>query len=293
MNTTERKLIVDAELKALIPPLTRDERQGLEVDILEDGCRESIKVWRTDEGDVIIDGYNRHEVCTEFHLNFKVEVIDGIETREDAKRWMIANQFHRRNLNESQRASLASLLGNLELGANQYTGKTEEDVPEHLPHKSLEEGAQICAPSQKNVAEQFNVSRRSVQYARKVHEHGIPELSRMLTEGTVSVSAAADVASLPEEEQEQIVEGGPESVVAAAREIRNNKKVVEAPESDINADGVIHCAQCGTSAKVVKDFDIFQGVRYYVICENEDCCVQTCMRKKREEVLEIWNKRVK
>jgi len=279
MNTTERNLIVDAELKALIPPLTRDERHGLEADILEDGCRESIKVWRTDVGDIIIDGYNRHEVCTEFHLKFEVEVIDGIETREDAKRWMIANQFHRRNLNESQRAALAGLLADVDHGGD---------------HKSSNFKAQICAlKTQTDVADQFNVSRRSVQYARKVHEHGVPELSRMLTEGTVSVSAAADVASLPEEEQEQIVEGGPEAVVAAAREIRSRKKTIATPESETNADGVIHCAQCGTSAKVVKDFDIFQGVRYYVICENEDCCVQTCMRKKREEVIAIWNKRVK
>lgn len=60
----------------------------------------------------------------------------------------------KRRLNESQRAMAAAKLANLARGANQH--------------------AQICAPSQSDAADMLNVSRRTVQAAREVTDHGAP-----------------------------------------------------------------------------------------------------------------------
>ena len=54
------ELKVDAEFKALIPPLRLDERSELEASIEVDGCRDPLTVW---DG-TIIDGHNRYEICT-------------------------------------------------------------------------------------------------------------------------------------------------------------------------------------------------------------------------------------
>ena len=43
--------------------------------------------------------------------------------------------------------------------------------------------AQICAPSQGRAGELLNVSRRTAQYAREVHEHGAPDLVSAVERG--------------------------------------------------------------------------------------------------------------
>ena len=47
----------------------------------------------------------------------------------------------------------------------------------------------------------LNVSVRSVQHAAVVRDHATPALAQAVERGEVSVSAAADVARLPEPEQ--------------------------------------------------------------------------------------------
>lgn len=295
MNINASTIIVDAEFRDLIPPLTPDEREGLEADILCDGCLDRLKIWHTEEGDVLIDGHNRKEICDRHGFPYETESIPGLESRDDVKKWIIQHQRHRRNLNETQRAMLAGMLADVERGGgrgNQYTGGK----------------VQICALTQDKVAEQFNVSRRSVQHARKVHERGIPELTRLVTAGKASVSAAAEVARLPQERQREIVAGGPEAVQEASRNLRQSDEdytagdavpetvipdaaALVASELVMSADGLYPCGHCGGAAEAKQDFDIFNGARYYVICNGEGCNIQTPMLKSREEVIAIWNRR--
>lgn len=61
--------------------------------------------------------------------------------------------------------------------------------------------AQICAKSQAEAAELLNVSRRSVQSARKVLNEGIPELIEAVEQGEIAVSKAAKIAELPKPQQ--------------------------------------------------------------------------------------------
>jgi hypothetical protein len=53
-------LTVDPERKSLIPPLSEEERQGLEASILAKGARDQVVVW----GNIIVDGYNRYDICS-------------------------------------------------------------------------------------------------------------------------------------------------------------------------------------------------------------------------------------
>ena len=81
----------------------------------------------------------------------------------------------------------------------------------------------IGETSQGRAAELLNVGKRSVERAAEVQEHGAPELQRTVERGKVSVSAAADVASLPKEEQTEIVARGEREILLAAKEIRNRR----------------------------------------------------------------------
>lgn len=295
-------LVVDAEFRALIPPLSAEERAGLEAALLRDGCMDTLKVWRKGDDDILLDGHNRAEICERHGIAYQVEPVLAVNSRDAAIRWMAEHQCHRRNLNEAQRSMLAALLA--PLGNGQRKSAT-----------------QICAAcTQEEVAQRFNVGRRSVQHARKVQSHGTPELIRMATEGKVGVAAAADVATLPVAEQSGIVSAGAEAVRAAAGRIRRAKrKPVEcqgkaspatgmvtdatdrsnwlssphsaSPVSTGGLDDLLPCMHCGSEAELTEDFDIVHGPLQAVVCQNHDCGMQTPLRQTKDEARNIWNRR--
>jgi N6-adenosine-specific RNA methylase IME4 len=96
---------------------------------------------------------------------------------------------------------VAAKLATLKLGDNQHS-----------------EGLPIGRSS-----ELLNVGERTVARAREVQEHGTPELVSAVERGAVSVSAAADVAALPAQEQREIVARGEREILRAAQEIRARK----------------------------------------------------------------------
>ena len=106
-------MIIDQEFKALIPPLTPDERAGLEASILAEGCRDALIVW----GDILIDGHNRYEICTKHNIPYKTQPIE-FASRTEARIWIRKNQLARRNLTDGWKIELE--LGNkqdlLEIG---------------------------------------------------------------------------------------------------------------------------------------------------------------------------------
>jgi N6-adenosine-specific RNA methylase IME4 len=98
------ELKIDPEFHELIPPLQVDELRGLEDSIVAEGCRDPIVVW----DDILIDGHNRYDICQRLRLPF-VTVARNFSGRDQAKLWIIRNQFARRNLTPYQRAELVLL----------------------------------------------------------------------------------------------------------------------------------------------------------------------------------------
>ena len=93
---SEEVIVIDAEFKSLIPPLSLEERLQLEENLLREGCRDPLVVWR--ENNILLDGHNRYEICTHHDIPFCTERIE-LKDREAAKEWLIRNQLGRRNLN--------------------------------------------------------------------------------------------------------------------------------------------------------------------------------------------------
>lgn len=93
---------IDTELKRLIPPLQDGEYRQLEDSIAAHGCRDALVTWRG----VLLDGHNRHEICTRRGVPFKTIELD-LPSREHALLWIEENQLARRNLSDDQRAVIA------------------------------------------------------------------------------------------------------------------------------------------------------------------------------------------
>ncbi|MCL1862245.1 MAG: hypothetical protein FWF78_01625, partial [Defluviitaleaceae bacterium] len=86
--------IIDPQFRALIPPLSAEERDQLEHNIMESRtCRDAIILWR----DIIIDGHNRFDICTKHGITFGVREMEFCN-RDDAMVWIIENQLGRRNI---------------------------------------------------------------------------------------------------------------------------------------------------------------------------------------------------
>jgi len=97
-----KNLIINEELKNLLPPLSAEEFAGLEASILKDGCLSALAVWKN----TVIDGHHRHEICTKHNLPFDVKYLE-FENIDDVKLWMWSHQDCRRNLTKFGRVEFA------------------------------------------------------------------------------------------------------------------------------------------------------------------------------------------
>lgn len=100
------EIVIDAEFAALIPPLTSEERTQLEANLVAaGGARDALVAWRDGDRLVLLDGHNRHEICTRLGLPFAVREIE-VGGREEAEDWIDRNQLGRRNLDPRQMSLL-------------------------------------------------------------------------------------------------------------------------------------------------------------------------------------------
>jgi len=96
------ELNIDKDFKSLIPPLEKEEYQQLKSSIKNEGCRDSIVLWKG----IIIDGHNRYEICSKENIKFRT-INKKFKDRNDVVLWMIDNQLGRRNISKYDRTRLA------------------------------------------------------------------------------------------------------------------------------------------------------------------------------------------
>src|ERR1017187_5481918 len=93
---------IDSEFHSLIAPLKPEERRQLESNLLAEGCRDPLVMWRG----TLVDGHSRLEICTRHHIPYRTSTIE-LPNREAALLWIESNQLGRRNLTPDQRAAIA------------------------------------------------------------------------------------------------------------------------------------------------------------------------------------------
>lgn len=186
------------EYAEIFPWLEGAAREELKANIAKNGILEPIVFL---DG-AILDGRNRYEIARELGIEYpRVEY-----TGDDPLGFVIAKNLHRRHLSESQRAMVAKRLETMKHGGDR---KSDQDANLHLDRAKA--------------AALLNVSPRSVATAAKVLDHGAPELVKAVETGKVSVSAAAELVSLPQEEQAEVVAKGDDEAKRKAAELRQQK----------------------------------------------------------------------
>lgn len=156
-------IIVDAEFAALIPPLSDEERQQLEENIVEHGgARDPLVVWASKGTLTLLDGHNRHEICARLELPFDIEEM-RFDDRSHAEEWIIRNQFGRRNLSAYVRTQLALRLEETVAARAKAKEKDRKSSTRQISDKSLP-----TIDTKKEIAKVANVSHDTVAKVKKI-----------------------------------------------------------------------------------------------------------------------------
>lgn len=258
-------IIVNEELLAYIDPLTPDEHAALERSILAEGCRDALVLW----GDVLVDGHNRYGICQKHGIAFNTVQNTQFKSMDDVRLWMIDQHLGRRSLSDFQRGVLA--LRKKEIIASRETPPApatpaippaatpspaaeqtspETDTGPDSPPWEGDAAAAAAAPAgaataaepdaaltREALARAARVSNATMVQIEKIQKAAAPELVAAVKSGTISINAAATVASLPVEEQVAAAAGGKKELQQAARKVRA-AKAVERTEPE-TPEGVI------------------------------------------------------
>ena len=200
-------LKIDPEFQGKIPPLTFEELNQLEANILRDGrIINPIIVWRG----LIVDGHNRYTIAKKHpEIPFNVHEKE-FASRYEAIIWICKNQLGRRNLTPEQKKYLVgkqyeaekALIPN-EKGTNQYTSL----VGGQNDHQPKNEKTRARIARETNTTDSF--VRRAEGFAKGVDaaEEAVPGTRQKVLSGEVKPTAAeiASVARAPPEERPALV----------------------------------------------------------------------------------------
>lgn len=161
-------------LSAAFPAMSGLDIQNLADDIRERGQQESGVLL---DG-MVLDGWHRYLACIQAGAEFRAREFSG----GDPVAFVLSKNLHRRHLTASQRA--ASIVACKEWRPN-----------------GVARGAKVHGMASKaEMAEEAQVSERTIAHAKVAHEAG---LGKVVRDGEVSAKRAADVAKLPPRKREK------------------------------------------------------------------------------------------
>lgn len=133
------------------------------------------------------------------------------------------NEF-RKAFTVSERVAIAKAVKE-RAGERRGRPKTEEEIPEISPEIPSGEETREIAAEKAGFGSSF-----TLRQAEKVVEQGVPELVEAVDRGEVSISAAAEVAESPPEEQREIVARGEREIIEAAKRLAADRRERAAAE---------------------------------------------------------------
>jgi len=224
-------IVVREDLKSYIEPLTPDEHDALERSLLAEGCRDALVLW----GDVLVDGHNRYGLCRKHGLPFNTVQNPRFQSIEDVHLWMIDQHLGRRSVSDYQRGVLALRKKEIVAARDSAAKAAKKDAharaevlgqAEPLDPIGGEPAAAAEPPikSREEVAKAARLSPTQVTMIEKIQKQAAPELVAAVRAGTISLNAAAAVASLPVEEQVAAASAGKDELKQAAKRVRESTK---------------------------------------------------------------------
>lgn len=229
MNTAN--ITINEEVRSLIDPLADIEYAALERSLRLEGCRDALVLWN----DILIDGHNRYAICRKLDIPFKTVQNTSFSSIEDVQLWVIENNLARRSVSDYQRGVLALRKKDIVAARNaQRAGEPDKDT-------DTDDAAGPPWNTREDVAKAARVSSNTISQIERIQRAATPQLVEAVRAGTISINAAANVASLPEEQQRAAVAGGRKELQQAAKQVRE-QKAAGRPKREVLADADVEAA---------------------------------------------------
>ncbi len=253
-ENTQRTLQIDPEFRSLLPFLTTEESAALEESLEREGCRDLLIAW----GDTLVDGHNRHEICTRRGFPFQVRQMD-FDSREDVIIWICANQNARRNITPEQKAYLVGKRCEAEKRRQGRKAEAFSMV------KKTDQSGQFSEKEDTvdRLARELKIGRPSVsragQYARAMDTLAAdsPTIKQKILSGEINQprSVIVTIAAKPEAERVKAVErmerGEPPEPEVKTKECRLCGHMLPLDQFTTKGAGRVaaYCRQCSAAVK--------------------------------------------
>jgi len=215
-NVAEVKLAFH-ELCLLFPQADEKTLSELTEDIRKNGLRDEITTYQGK----ILDGRNRYDGC--IAAGVKPRFVEY--TGDDPLGFVISKNLHRRHLNESQRAMIASKIATL---------------PAHRPTKDKEANLPTYgARTQEQAAKAMNVSERQVRDAARLRREASDEVVAEVENGNKTIHGALKETKPVRTKQEA-------STVEQSKSAKNKPPKVDEVEDvalDAGEQGEVECTE--------------------------------------------------
>ena len=185
----KNEFIILDELRDFISPLSKEESEGLEQDIIKDGISDPLIIWETtpkvaglknEETKtvyVLVDGHNRYRISQKYNLDFRI-ILRNYKDIQEVKDSMLNKQLNRRNLTLEQISYYRGLKYNIII-------KNQEGLPKTVNVAF-------------NLAQEFKVNektiRRDAEFAKGLNKL-TPELRQDVLTGKAKVNKS-DIVNL-------------------------------------------------------------------------------------------------
>ena len=185
----KNEFIILDELRDFISPLSKEELEGLEQDIIKDGISDPLIIWETtpkvaglknEETKtvyVLVDGHNRYRISQKYNLDFRI-ILRNYKDIQEVKDSMLNKQLNRRNLTLEQISYYRGLKYNIVI-------KNQEGLPKTVNVAF-------------NLAQEFKVNektiRRDAEFAKGLNKL-TPELRQDVLTGKAKVNKS-DIVNL-------------------------------------------------------------------------------------------------
>ena len=190
-------LSIDAILRDFLP---RDPQKVnmLEGQILEEGCRDALVVWK--EKNCIVDGNTRYDICKANNIPFAVEY-RSFSKRSDAMQWAWYNQDNRRNMSKTELIEAAH--------------KIEDEIRAEAKERQIRKPANSVPPnlaeqnkgdSRDKLADMADVGHTTYQKGTHILDNAPEPIKQAWKSQALSTEAAYQATNLPEEAKQEVTE---------------------------------------------------------------------------------------
>ena len=204
-------------LSNFLPPLTEKQRQGLEADILRDGCLSPLIVWN----ETLVDGYHRYAICQKHGIPFEVREMN-FPGLVEACSWTWDHHEHRRNMSVYTAAETAlqmePLFAERAKENQQLGGLIGADITNRGCQNS---DNPVPIDTKKELAEKAGVSHDTIAKVKFLRDHADEETKEKLRNNETTIHAEYTKLKRQEKEDRR-----------AARRATNAQRIGETPTLD-------------------------------------------------------------